>query len=90
MGIIEFLKPTASMTGGLVQEFSHSFLPNVTPFITILVTATFMLPVMGKLLLQDKHPINFLRCMTLCGLTAFLFGWHVHEKAILMAIIPLR
>lgn len=78
------------MTGGLVQEFSHSFLPNVTPIVTLLLTVIFMLPAMYKLFNLDKQPINFLRCMVLCALTSFLFGWHVHEKAILMAIIPLR
>ncbi|CAH1107172.1 unnamed protein product [Psylliodes chrysocephalus] len=79
---------TASMTGGLVQEFSYSLLPNVTPATTMILTALFMLPALVKLFLLNK-PIHFLRCMVLCGLTAFLFGWHVHEKAIIMVIIPL-
>ncbi|CAG9864113.1 unnamed protein product [Phyllotreta striolata] len=79
---------TASMTGGLVQEYSHSLLPNVTPFVTLLLTALFMLPAAVKLFSLHK-PVHFLRCMVLCALTSFLFGWHVHEKAILMVIIPL-
>jgi alpha-1,3-glucosyltransferase len=78
------------MTGGLVQEFSHQVLPNITPLMTICLTGLTMLPALAKLWTLNKHPSNFLRCIVLCALSSFLFGWHVHEKAILMAIIPLR
>lgn len=30
--------PKASMTGGLVQEFQHSFLPPVSPLVTLVCT----------------------------------------------------
>ncbi|KAL3279467.1 hypothetical protein HHI36_016977 [Cryptolaemus montrouzieri] len=78
----------AAMTGGLVQEYSHLVLPNITPRITIILSLIFVLPLMVKLW-KLKCPTDFIRCIALCSLTAFLFGYHVHEKAILMAIIPI-
>jgi len=32
---------------------------------------------------------SFLTALTLSGWTSFLFGWHVHEKAVLLVLIPL-
>ncbi|PYD21838.1 hypothetical protein DND58_30615, partial [Pseudomonas syringae pv. pisi] len=32
---------------------------------------------------------RFLGALTLCGYASFLFGWHVHEKAILIVIFPI-
>ncbi|XP_045526305.1 probable dolichyl pyrophosphate Glc1Man9GlcNAc2 alpha-1,3-glucosyltransferase isoform X1 [Pieris brassicae] len=83
----------ASMTGGLVQEFEHSVLPTVRPSVTFLFTLMSMLPALIKLwhLGADRRYRNmsFIRCLTICATCAFMFGWHVHEKAILMALIPL-
>lgn len=78
------------MTGGLVQEFSHTILPNITPLITVICTIIGITPALYKLWKLGGQPHNFIRCLVLCALTSFLFGWHVHEKAILMVIIPLR
>lgn len=82
------------MTGGLVQEFEHQVLPSIRPAMTFVLTALAMVPVIVKLfrLGYDRRlsPEHFIRAVTLCGCTSFMFGWHVHEKAILMVLIPLR
>jgi alpha-1,3-glucosyltransferase len=32
---------------------------------------------------------SFLTSLTLCGYVSFMFGWHVHEKAVLLVLVPL-
>ncbi|CAI5773491.1 dolichyl pyrophosphate Glc1Man9 c2 alpha-1,3-glucosyltransferase [Podarcis lilfordi] len=81
--------PKAAMTGGLVQEFQHTVLPSVTPLATLTCTAISMLPSVFCLWFKPQGPRGFLRCLVLCALSSFMFGWHVHEKAVLLAILPL-
>ncbi|XP_072317856.1 dolichyl pyrophosphate Glc1Man9GlcNAc2 alpha-1,3-glucosyltransferase [Eucyclogobius newberryi] len=79
----------ASMTGGLVQEFHHTVLPSVTPSVTLLCTALTILPVVFCLMSRPRCSSSFLRALVLSALGSFLFGWHVHEKAVLLAVLPL-
>ncbi|XP_041357534.1 probable dolichyl pyrophosphate Glc1Man9GlcNAc2 alpha-1,3-glucosyltransferase isoform X2 [Gigantopelta aegis] len=79
---------TASMTGGLVQVFNHTVLPSISPQVTVVFTAAAMLPSLIHLWFNTKGPQSLVRCIVLCGLASFIFGWHVHEKAILLTIIP--
>ena len=44
---------------------------------------------MAKLWMTPTYK-SFLTALTLCGYTSFMFGWHVHEKAILLVLVPLR
>ncbi|XP_074529008.1 dolichyl pyrophosphate Glc1Man9GlcNAc2 alpha-1,3-glucosyltransferase [Halichoeres trimaculatus] len=81
--------PRASMTGGLVQEFQHSVLPSVSPTITLVCTLISILPAVASIWRRPRGARGFLRCLVLCALGSFMFGWHVHEKAILIAILPL-
>ena len=46
-------------------------------------------PTLVHLWLNPSGPRSFFRSVMLCGFTSFMFGWHVHEKAILLVIIPL-
>lgn len=81
--------PRASMTGGLVQEFQHSVLPSVSPSVTLVCTLISILPAVASIWWRPRGARGFLRCLLLCALGSFLFGWHVHEKAVLIAILPL-
>ncbi|KAI8870728.1 ALG6, ALG8 glycosyltransferase [Ramicandelaber brevisporus] len=79
----------ASATRGIVGDSSFVILPDVPPSTTFIVSAVLMLPTMWSVFYRRATPLQFVKAVTLCALTSFMFGWHVHEKAILLAIIPL-
>ncbi|XP_005090004.1 probable dolichyl pyrophosphate Glc1Man9GlcNAc2 alpha-1,3-glucosyltransferase [Aplysia californica] len=79
---------SAAMTGGMVQEYSFVVLPDVPPIVTMMVTVIAMMPSLYSLWVS-KDKVSFVRSVVLCAYTSFLFGWHVHEKAVLLMIIPM-
>ncbi|XP_053949844.1 probable dolichyl pyrophosphate Glc1Man9GlcNAc2 alpha-1,3-glucosyltransferase isoform X2 [Anastrepha ludens] len=83
---------TPSTSSGLVQEFEPLALPNISPRVTFVLTLLFMMPVLIKLFFftpKRTSKVTFLRSVVLCSCASFMFGWHVHEKAILMCLLPL-
>jgi len=89
LGLVDPPSVVASMTGGLVQDISHTILPSVSPLATAVITLLSMLPALVKLWFSPHSVTHFLRCLLLCAWSSFLFGWHVHEKAVLLIILPL-
>ncbi|KAF1812452.1 dolichyl glycosyltransferase [Eremomyces bilateralis CBS 781.70] len=76
-----------SVTRGRVGDTAFAVLPPIHPRTTFLLTLTFMLIPLIKLFAQPTAA-NFHGALILCGYASFLFGWHVHEKAILLVLIP--
>ncbi|RMZ67011.1 dolichyl pyrophosphate Glc1Man9 c2 alpha-13-glucosyltransferase [Pyrenophora seminiperda CCB06] len=76
-----------SVTRGLVGDTSFAVLPDVVPLTCFLLTLGAQIPVLLRLLYRPTWEA-FIDAVTLCGYASFLFGWHVHEKAILLVIIP--
>ncbi|KAI4945279.1 hypothetical protein J4E86_009166 [Alternaria arbusti] len=76
-----------SVTRGLVGDTSFAVLPDIDPLICFLLTLGTQIPVLLRLLYKPTWEA-FIGAVTLCGYASFLFGWHVHEKAILLVIIP--
>lgn len=78
----------ASSSRGLVGDTVFAVLPNVKPIHTFVITIAFQLIWLLKLWRNPTYK-SFLTALTLSGWTSFLFGWHVHEKAVLLILIPL-
>ncbi|KAI6106230.1 glycosyltransferase family 57 protein [Pisolithus croceorrhizus] len=78
----------ASASRGLVGDTVFAVFPHIKPFHTFLITACAQMVYMIKLWRTPTYR-SFLNALTLCGFTSFMFGWHVHEKAILLVLVPL-
>jgi alpha-1,3-glucosyltransferase len=76
-----------SVTRGLVGDTAFAVLPEITARTTFLLTLVSQAIPLVKLFLDPTWD-SFIGAVTLCGYASFLFGWHVHEKAILLIIIP--
>lgn len=91
LSIMRKVPQVNSNTGGLVQEFKHNFLPSITPLMTFAAVGVLMVPCCLKLMtVKLESPRSFMKPLIICAATSFMFGWHVHEKAILMILIPLQ
>ena len=77
----------ASASRGLVENISFGVLPEISPWTCFLLTLTSMSIYMVKLWQKPTYR-SFLASVSLCGFASFLFGWHVHEKAIMLPLIP--
>lgn len=83
------VKPEAlySVTRGLVGDTAFAVLPEVTKEHCFGLTVTLQLFALSRLWFRPDWE-TFVGAITLCGYASFLFGWHVHEKAILLVLIP--
>lgn len=77
----------ASVTRGLIGDSNFAVLPEITPRATFLLTLLSQIPSLVDLFLRPSS-IKFISALTLSAYSSFLFGWHVHEKAILLILIP--
>jgi alpha-1,3-glucosyltransferase len=80
-------KALNSVTRGLVGDTSFAVLPEITAGQCFGLTLSFQVIALTKLWLVPSWE-SFVGAITLCGYASFLFGWHVHEKAILLVIVP--
>ena len=76
-----------SVTRGLVGDTAFAVLPEVSPKVCFALSLVFQVIPLIKLFLRPTWD-GFIGAVTLCGYASFLFGWHVHEKAVLLVIVP--
>lgn len=78
----------SNATKGIIGDTHFAVLPQITAGHCFLLTIVCSIGICVRLW---RHPsyTSFVFSIALFGLTSFLFGFHVHEKAILLAIVPL-
>lgn len=74
-------------TRGLVGDVNFAILPDIQPRLTFFLTLFYQVLAVIPVIVWPSYD-RFVACLTLCGYASFLFGWHVHEKAILLVIFP--
>jgi alpha-1,3-glucosyltransferase len=84
---------TRGMAGhGGTGAQSHVFLPAITPRTALTLVAAASFPGIRAHAVTKRsqlRPSALPRLAAHVALCAFAFGWHVHEKAILMVVVPL-
>ncbi|KAM0275904.1 hypothetical protein ACHAQH_007291 [Verticillium albo-atrum] len=81
------LEAVNSVTRGLVGDTAFAVLPEISPKICFGLTLFFQVLPLIRLFGAPTWE-TFVGAVTLCGYASFLFGWHVHEKAVLLIIVP--
>lgn len=79
---------SVSASRGIIGDTIFGVLPQITAGHCFLLTALFTLAFSARLWFRPTYH-SFVESIALFGLTSFLFGFHVHEKAILVGLLPL-
>ncbi|KAJ1735097.1 glycosyl transferase [Coemansia biformis] len=78
-----------SATRGRVGDTRFVVLPDVPPLGAFVATLAALAPACAVLLQRRCGPAQLVQAVVLCAHASFLFGWHVHEKAVILIVAPL-
>jgi alpha-1,3-glucosyltransferase len=73
---------------GLVGDFKLNVLPRISPFVSMILVLGSQAPALFTLY-KTPTAQNLIRCTVYCTMCSFMFGYHVHEKAILVPLTAL-
>ncbi|PVU96535.1 hypothetical protein BB561_001137 [Smittium simulii] len=82
------INSVSSNTRGIVGNTEFGVLPDIEPSWTFIITILSQLPYLVRAWKNPK-PNNLIASIIGCALSSFMFGWHVHEKAVLLYLVPL-
>ncbi|KAM7539550.1 hypothetical protein Aperf_G00000042565 [Anoplocephala perfoliata] len=90
---LESLDNQVSMTSGLTGNYRHLCLPTIRPLHTAMLTIASIIPSLVICTSRKVFPMDsgfiLLRSIISAAWASFLFGWHIHEKAVLVITLPL-
>ncbi|VDO06583.1 unnamed protein product [Rodentolepis nana] len=81
-----------SMTSGLTGNYQHLCLPTIRPIHTAFLTVAYIMPGLAICTVRNtsiKSGFTLILSIVSAAWASFLFGWHVHEKAVLVITLPL-
>ncbi|KAG7566991.1 hypothetical protein FFLO_01250 [Filobasidium floriforme] len=78
----------ASTSRGLVGDTNFAILPDIKPVECFILTGLTQVTLLTELWQKPTYK-TFLRSIAQCGFASFMFGWHVHEKAVMLVLVPL-
>ncbi len=76
-------------SSGVIGEYPTVLLPNITPATTLALTLLLTIPALRHLYAHPTQQDNLVKMVLYCSFSSFLFGYHVHEKAILAPLLLL-
>jgi len=78
-----------SPTSGVVGMTDMLLLPNISPTFALFATIFAFLPLMLLIWKDRRRATPFITWVGLGCAVPFEFGWHIHEKAVLMILFPI-
>ena len=76
------------LAGGIVGVSKFGILPQISPSVTLVLVLLSMMPCLVKTWVRPQ-PCNILQDIAYVNLCGFMFGYHVHEKAVLHFMLPM-